>query len=282
MSLLVFLLIIFSAFLHALWNFTTKQLSGNLAVIYISLWVASVACFPFLFFLSWSDIHLSSGYPYFLATGLTHAFYFFGLSKAYEYGDISTVYPIARGLGVAGTALLAYLLLREDISVFGSLGIISICLGTIFIGFKLSYQAHHYKGLIMAVFVGLAIVAYSIIDKQAMKQLHPVAYIFSLFFFAAVFLTPYIIVKRRGELSKAWQTHWKSIFVIGIGSMTTYLIILFVFKLANVSYVVAARESAVVIGAFLGFKFLNEKYSFKKASGISLIVLGLILIKVAG
>jgi len=250
-------------------------------VVYISLWVASVVCFPFVLFVSWPEYSLISGYPFILATGLIHAFYFFGISKAYGYGDISTVYPIARGLGVAGTALLAYVMLRENISSFGTVGIISICLGTILIGFKLSFEKQHYKGLFMAVFVGFTIVAYSLVDKQAVKQIHPVVYIFGLFFFAAVFLTPYVFMKRRAELPSAWRNYKRSIFIIGVGSMATYLIILFVFKLANVSYVVAARESAVVIGAFLGFKFLNEKYSFKKVTGISLVVLGLILIKLA-
>ncbi len=281
MSLLAFLLIIFSAFLHALWNFTTKQLSGNLAVVYISLCVASIVCFPVVLFMPWPALHLSSAYLFILATGLIHAFYFFGISKAYEYGDISTVYPIARGLGVAGTALLAYFLLRENISFFGSLGILSIWLGIILIGFKLSGQTKHYKGFLMALFVGFTITAYSIIDKRAMGEVHPVVYIFGLFFLAAVFLTPYVMIKKRGELPGAWQNHKRSIFIIGVGSMATYLIILFVFRFANVSYVVATRESAVVIGSFLGFKFLNEKYSFKKVTGIALVVLGLILIKIA-
>jgi uncharacterized membrane protein len=69
--------------------------------------------------------------------------------------------------------------------------------------------------------------------------------------------------------------------IIGLGSGGTYLIILFVFQMAQVSYVVAARELAVAIGALLGFIFLQEQFSAQKALGIMGIVIGMILIKMA-
>ena len=106
MSLIVFLLIICSAFFHALWNFAAKKASGNFYVVYLSLLIASVLFFPFLFTLSVSDIFNVRAFPYVLATGTIHAVYFFALAKAYEHGDISSAYPIARGTGVAGTALV--------------------------------------------------------------------------------------------------------------------------------------------------------------------------------
>src|SRR4030066_1889917 len=123
MPLLAFLLTIFAAVLHALWNFAAKKASGNLSVIWIGLIITTIVLIPFLFLLSPKDIFVFKALPFVLATGTIHAFYFFFLAKAYEHGDISVVYPIARGSAIAGTAIIAFLFLQEKISFIGASGI---------------------------------------------------------------------------------------------------------------------------------------------------------------
>ncbi|MBI4765293.1 MAG: EamA family transporter [Deltaproteobacteria bacterium] len=281
MSLIVFLLIIGSAFFHALWNFAAKKASGNFYVVYLSLLIASVLFFPFLLTLSVSDIFNPRAFPYVLATGTIHAVYFFALAKAYEHGDISSAYPIARGTGVAGTALTAYFFLNEAINLFGLLGIGSISLGTLFVGWKHSQQQGFFKGLLFALLVGATITGYSIVDKLGVGIMSPVAYIFGLWIFATLWLTPYVFVYRRRELALAWKDYKKYSFIIGAGSLATYLLILFIYRIAQVSYVVALRELAVAFGAVFGFIFLGEKPTRLKIVGITLIVLGMIAIKMA-
>src|SRR4030042_2843895 len=131
MPLLAFLLIILAAALHALWNFVAKKAAGNLSVIWIGLAMATIAIIPFLFLLSPGQIFVLEAWPFILATGTIHAFYFFFLAKAYEHGDISVVYPIARGSAIAGTAMAACLFLQEKISLFGVAGISLISLGVL-------------------------------------------------------------------------------------------------------------------------------------------------------
>ncbi len=281
MSLIVFLLIICSAFFHALWNFAAKKASGNFQVLYLSLLIASVLFFPFLFTLSLSDIFNVRAFPYVLATGTIHAIYFFALAKAYEHGDISSAYPVARGTGVAGTAVLAYLCLNEAITIFGLFGIVSISLGTLFVGWKHSQQKGFLKGLSFALLVGTTIVGYSIVDKLGVGIMNPVAYIFGLWIFATLWLSPYVFIYKRRELALAWRDYRKHSFIIGTGSLITYLLILFIYRIAQVSYVVALRELAVAFGAVLGFIFLGEKPTLLKVMGILLIVLGMMAIKLA-
>jgi len=281
MSLIVFLLIIFSAFFHASWNFAAKKASGNFYVVYLSLLIASVLFFPFLFTLSVSELFNVRAFPYVFATGTIHAVYFFALAKAYEHGDISSAYPIARGTGVAGTALAATLFLNEAITMFGLFGIVSISIGTLLVGLKNSNQTGGLKGLLFALLVGTMIVGYSIVDKLGVGIMNPVAYIFGLWIFATLWLTPYVLIFKRRELSLAWKEYKKYSFIIGIGSLMTYLLILFIYRIAQVSYVVALRELAVAIGAVLGFVFLGEKPTGLKIIGITLIVLGMMAIKLA-
>ena len=111
--------------------------------------------------------------------------------------------------------------------------------------------------------------------------MNPVAYIFGLWIFATLWLTPYVFIYKRRELALAWRDYKKHSFIIGAGSLVTYLLILFIYRIAQVSYVVALRELAVAFGAVFGFVFLGEKPTGLKIIGITLIVLGMIAIKMA-
>jgi len=278
MPLFAFLLVILAATFHALWNFAAKKASGNLSVIWIGLVLATIAIIPFLFLLSPEQIFVSKAWPFVLATGIIHAVYFFALAKAYEHGDISVVYPIARGSGIAGTAIIAYLLLQEKISFIGASGILFICLGTVFLGLN---NTHQKRGIFFSLLVSVMIIAYSIVDKLGVGIIHPLGYIFGLVLLTTTFLTPYILINKQQELLSAMKNMKKYSLVIGLGSGGTYLIILFVFQMAPVSYVVAAREVAVALGALLGILFLKEQSTAQKIICIIGIVIGMFLIKLA-
>ncbi len=278
MPLFAFLLIILAAALHALWNFAAKKADGNLSVIWIGLAMAAIAIIPFLFLLSPEQIFVLEAWPFVLATGIIHAVYFFALAKAYEHGDISVVYPLSRGSGIAGTAIIAYLLLQEKISPTGASGILFICLGTVFLGLN---NTHQKRGIFFSLLVASMIIAYSIVDKLGVGIIHPLGYIFGLVLLTTIFLAPYVLISKRLELLSAFKKMKKYALIIGPGSIGTYLIILFVFQITQVSYVVAAREISVVFGALLGFIFLKEQNSTQKMFSITCIVIGMLLIKIA-
>jgi drug/metabolite transporter (DMT)-like permease len=278
MPLVAFLLIILAAALHALWNFAAKKASGNLSVIWIGLAMATIVLIPFLFLLSPDQIFVLEAWPFVLAMGIIHTFYFFFLAKAYEHGDISVVYPIARGSGIAGTAVIAYLLLQEKISFTGAVGISLISMGILLLGFN---NTHQKRGIFYAMAVAALIIGYSIVDKLGVGIAHPLIYIFGLTLLTTIFLAPYVLINRRLELSVAFKEMKKYALIIGPGSIGTYLIVLFVFQITQVSYVVAARELSVAFGALLGIIFLKEQNSTQKMFSIACIIIGMLLIKLA-
>lgn len=281
MITLLFLLVILSAVLHALWNFTTKKVSGNLGVLFVGLLFASALLLPFAGFIVFRDGLVVRSYLFIIATGVIHAFYFFFLSQAYAHGNISVVYPVARGCGVVGTAIMAIVLLRESVSVTGVSGILCASLGILLVGSGRGKGSDHQKGLAYAFLVGATMMFYSIVDKMAMAAVHPVVYISGLFLLSMLILTPYVLTKRSSELSDALAKYKRYSLLIGIGSAAGYLMILFVLRTARVSYVVAVREVSVAIGAVLGMIFLTEPVFIKKIAGIILVVLGVILIKLS-
>ncbi|MDH4209841.1 MAG: SMR family transporter [candidate division WOR-3 bacterium] len=267
--------------LHASWNFLTKRVSGNLSVLYIGISAMCVLLLPFVLLL-WESAPLSpSAYPFVIATGAIHALYFFALSQAYKYGNISVVYPVARGFGVIGTAIVAIAALNESVSFLGLCGIISTGFGIFVIGASVGRGVESRKGLWFAVLVGFTMIGYSIVDKSAMALVSPVIYIFWLFLLSMILLTPYMLIARRRELSAAWKEHKRYGIIIGLGATAGYLLILSVFRTAQVSYVVAVRELSVVLGSLLGVVYLHESLSTRKLIGILMVVAGLVLVRIA-
>ena len=189
------------------------------------------------------------------------------------------MYPIARGTGVAGTAVLAFLLLDEQISMYGAIAIALILCGTMTMA--LGNYTTDKKSAILAFSVGVSIAFYSIVDKLGVQKIHPVIYIAQMFLFSIIFATPYIILKHRERCINAFRERKKYIFIVGCGSISTYALVLFAFRLGNVSYIVALRECSVVLGAVFGILFFKERCNLKKILAIATIVCGVILLKVS-
>ena len=111
--------------------------------------------------------------------------------------------------------------------------------------------------------------------------IHPILYIWTMYIITAVMLGPIILSRSRGKIQETWRRSWQSIMLIGVGSSGTYMMILFALTLGQVSYIVALREFAVVIGALLGVVFLKEPLTRMKLSAIVAIMVGLVCIKLA-
>ena len=263
----VVVLVIIAAVMHALWNFATKKEAGSLSLLWIGNCLAAMCCLPFAAFVASTATFNTASVPYLLATSIIHVFYFIYLSKSYRHGDISTVYPISRGIGVAGTALLGYLLLGERLSATGLSGVILICFGIILIGLKGTNLGRDHRALFYCMLVGGAVAWYSIVDKVGVSFMNPVIYIFAQTSMAALFLTPYVLGRLREETRTTWRTRKKLALALGLCSIGTYVLILFAFRLEQVSYIVPMREFSVVIGSLLGVIILKERLTTRK--GIS-------------
>ena len=274
-----FAIVLVAATFHALWNFAAKKVSGNLAVLWLGLCLASILSWPLAFSVYRAEMLTLPGMACMLATGAIHAAYFSLVAQAYQRGDISLVYPVARGSGVAGTALLASVWLRESLALIGIVGIVSICLGTALMGVA-RRRREGVAAYLCALSVGLTIALYSVVDKFGVGLVHPIMYISAMSTLAAFFLLPYMTWRRRAECRRALQQFKTYIGLIGVGSIGTYLMILFAFRLGPASYIVAVREFSVVIGALLGVIFLHERMSFRQAVGMAAIVVGIMLVKI--
>lgn len=132
----VFLMVLASAAMHATWNFIVRSSKGNVALLPVARLSGSLVLMPFGIAFSDGTTQLGSPYAWLCiaATGIIHFAYRAGLGYGYRAGDISVVYPIARGTGVALTAVLSVPLLGDALNLEGACGIAGVCLGVVMIG----------------------------------------------------------------------------------------------------------------------------------------------------
>ena len=201
-------------------------------------------------------------------------FYFYALGKAYEKGELSTVYPIARGTAVALVPIIGILVIGEDIGFTSIFGILIVFIGIIILAgkslFVLTYQKND---TFLAFFVGLTITFYTIIDKLAVSLINPI-FVFSISSLIGGCIPIIIIDRRINHFKHLIKLNYKFIFFISMCSTLAYPMILYAYKLSSVSLVAPLREIATVHASILGIIILKESISKNKIIGIIFIVLG--------
>jgi drug/metabolite transporter (DMT)-like permease len=191
-------------------------------------------------------------------------------------------YPLARGTGVAGTALLARAVVGEGVSTLGALGIGSVCLGIVLLALReVRRPAAHGRSWLLALLVGLTITAYSVVDKVGVGLVSPVVYLSGLASVTGVVLAPFVLLRYPQECREAWRGYKRTSLGVGLASLGTYLLVLAAFRQAHASSVVAARELAIAVAVVLGVVVLKEPLTVPKAVSTAAILVGVVLVKLA-
>ena len=255
-------LVITAAVSHAFWNALAKRAHHPLVFLWSSVALATAVLAGPALSLAHAD-EVRAAVPFLVATIALHAFYFYALSSSYGAGDFSLVYPIARGLGVALVPVAAYAIFGERLSPLGVLGIALVVTGIVAINLvprAVAAPAARWRlgaGTGWALLTGLTITAYSLTDKAGVARLHPVPYIALMGMGTVLLLVP-AVARRRGALRHEWAVNWRAILAASTTNLTSYLLVLFAFRLSKAGYVVAARELSILFSALLGSLWLGE------------------------
>jgi drug/metabolite transporter (DMT)-like permease len=287
---LAFALVLSSAFMHATWNFLLKR-SHNKQVFFwcicavgLVLIIIPAVVFAVLDGITWQLA------VYGLGTMSLHGIYATAITRGYHLGDLSTFYPVSRGMGPALVPILAIMLLGEHVSVMGGVGIAVVLLGIYVIHIDsriwrdLSHPARTILGpsTRLALLTGLVIASYTLWDKNAVD--HDVSPMtlngFSMMgnFLA---LTPVVLAAGATAVRDEWSRHSRSIVAAGVLAPLGYALVLFAMTTSRVSYITPVREVGIVIGTLLGVWVLGEGYGWNRVAGSVLIVAGVITIALA-
>jgi drug/metabolite transporter (DMT)-like permease len=301
MSWTAALLIVASAFMHALWNLVSKRRNPTLAFFFVAASSSALIVSPALVVWRSELPHLPMAvWGLLLATGLAQAVYFSGLSGAYQHGDMSLAYPLARALPVVAVAAISILLGRgSQIGWIGLVGMVLISIGCLILplpGFR-GLRLRDYTSVVyrMAALAAAGTTAYTLIDDTALRMMRTEAglalstphvtlvYIALQALSTSALLGLAALTRRpdRQELAAMARSRRQLLSGVVTGTiiMATYgLVLASMAYVRNVSYVSAFRQLSIPIGALMGLTFQGEPRYRPKIAGIIVITVGLLLV----
>ena len=287
-------LVLVAAVLHAGWNVLLKMSGDPLRTAVRLQAIGTAVLVPFG---AWAWLAHGSpaidggGVALALASGILEAGYFVFLSSAYARGDLSLVYPLARGSAPIISIAVGLGLLGERLSGPALVGVGCIVVGIMLVARPwraVRAAGRHHRGAIgFALLTGTMIAAYSTVDRLGVRVLDPWLYGSFLAVFATIILTTVAVLGRRsGIIATPPATErptplWRDA-VTGVLSLGAYLLVLFAYSLAPLAAVAPLRESGIVIAAAWGALRLGEAAGRREAgariAAAALVVVGAVLL----
>jgi drug/metabolite transporter (DMT)-like permease len=285
MSLTAMLLIAVAAVAHASWNLFSKQAAaaGTIAFVWMITALATAAYAPVLaVYLAVTHPHLRTlAWVFIAGTALLHIGYFLTLQHGYTSGDLSLVYPLARGSGLLLSSFAAIPLYAEHPGPAGVAGILLISGGVIVLslpdGAALRGTAVIGYGLTTGVFIA----GYTLWDKYAVASLHvpPLLEDVSAGAGVALVLAP-LALRDTARLGLLWRDYRGQVLGAAILSPLAYILVLTALVFSPVSAIAPAREVSVLVGVMLGRRLLGEQNLGRRLAAAAAITAGVVAIAV--
>jgi len=287
MEFLPLALVLASAVSHGLWNYLAKE-GNDKESFMLLLNLISLPLLTPVFLLVLTEIYFPLEIlPYLLVSGVAEVVYFLGLGKAYESGDLSIVYPVARSSPVFVT-IAAAVFLGETFSLMGLLGILVIFIGVYILHLKGMTKDDFIAPLryLMsgssryAVIAALGTTVYSITDKMGVTAVNPLLHSFWLCFFVTGMMTVVTVYRKGFKTIRDEFSSPLKVTIAGVLMRGGYMMVLYAMSLAQVSYILALRQISVVLGALMGVVFLGESYGRVRIIGSLIIFAGVFVLGV--
>ncbi len=269
-------LVLLAALMHASWNAVVKSDRDRLASFGLVMLAGSVlglAALPFASPLP------RVAWPYLAASIIAHNFYYFFLLRAYAHGDLSHVYPIARGLGPLLVAVLSGRLAGEYLSLSEASGVALVSGGIASLAFSTGWpRGSEWRPVLYATGTGLAIAGYTLVDGLGVRASgNALGYIVWLNILEGPWVFVAALWKRGPALWPYLQTHWWRGTAGGIVATLAYAIAVWAMSIGAMAQVAALRETSVLFAAAIGAILLGEGFGWRRVAAALLVAAGLLL-----
>lgn len=268
MTLPVLGIVLTAALLHALWNALVKA-SGDRAVT-LGL-IALGHCVPAILLLPFVDIPAFAALPYIVASTVIHWAYYYYLNISYRFGDLSLIYPIARGCAPVMVALGAMIWADESLGFWAWVGILTVSAGIMILA---TVRHADKRGIGAALLTSAIIAAYSVVDGIGIRVSGaPIGYV--VWLFAAELCVAAFVLVSRFDRAKAIAS--KALFLGiagGVISGLAYGLALYAKTLAPIGIVSAVRETSVIFAALIGVIWMGEGPATRRLIAASVVAAG--------
>ena len=285
MGLEITLLILFSAFIHSIWNIQLKKSNDPITYIIAIAIVGWVIFTPYSIYRLLNSSISAETFLFTFTSFLIHFLYFLFLGRAYSKFELSVVYPIARGLSVFLIPIYGIFILNEKMTIQAIGGCCLIILGIIMTGsISIGDVTNREKrklflksGAFSAILIGIIISLYSLVDKQAASGIDPVLFVWITDMSAVILGMRYL---RNSNFKNHFTKGNIKLIIPGVFQFSSYVIVIYAYSSTMLSYAGTFREIGTVFGAIFAKIFLKEEFGRKKTLGILLIVAGAFLISI--
>jgi drug/metabolite transporter (DMT)-like permease len=296
MSAVALVLVLVAAVVHATWNLVAKRAGGDIRYVLLLQLGAVVLWAPVGVWFAWQEVPLYGLEQWGLVTasGILHTGYFLALLRGYSRGDLSVVYPLARGTGPVITAVLASVWLGETLGWRGALGVAAVAVGIFSIaGGQDAWRllrsasaspeatARLRQGIGYGFLTGAFIAAYSVVDGYAVKRagISPVSVDYMGNLLRLPFTLLLLAFWRPSDdvgLWRYWSERYRPALIVIALSPVAYVLVLYAMRLAPLSHVAPAREVSTLFAALLGGSLLREENVRQRVVGALCITAGVI------
>jgi len=280
MDSLVFAAVLLAAAAHAGWNAAIKRGLDPLVTTVLIAVGAGIVAVPML---AWAGLPAAAARPWAVASVAVHLGYFAGLSEAYRAGDMSQVYPIARGSAPLLTAIASTAWLGERLGGFGWLGLLCLVAGVMMLSLRGGGDLARLdrRAVGFALFTALTVCAYSVIDGVGVRASgNALAYTAAVFLGNGLIMALYGLARRGPKLFAGGSGLWLRALAGGSLQFGSYGVALWAMTIAPIAVVAALRETSVLFGALIAVVVLREPVRAVRVLAAALIVAGLVMIKV--
>ena len=268
MTLLALALVLAAGFFHATWNLLAKRASSGVsgpAFVWLCTALSTLIFAPVAAIVLSENPHVGTlGLLFMFGTGILHTGYFLSLQEGYRVGDLSMIYPLARGTGPLLASAAAIALFDERPGLLGAAGILLIVSGVFLLAWEPDSGSRgsakkKWLGMAFGLLTGVFIASYTLWDKYAVSDLSlsPILYYWASNSVEALLLTP-LALRDKEKVRAAWRAHWLETLGVAVLSPLSYVLVLIALVFTPVSQVAPAREISILIGTLMGGRLLAE------------------------
>ncbi len=278
MSSTAFFIVLVAAMLHAFWNALIKA-SGDRAV---SLGMVAMAHAIFgAVVVTQVPLPAREAWVFLAASTVIHWLYYYLIFHSYRLGDLSLVYPIARGIAPVLVTLGAWLAIGEDLPPLGWAGVMAVSSGVLLLSWRSVLTGLASPSILLALATGVNIASYSIVDGIGVRASgHALSYVAWLFLLEG-FVTVYLVATRPLDFAGLKWRSWAIGLFGGFASAVAYGLAIYAKTLAPIGLVSALRETSVIFAAAIGILWFGERPWRPRAIAAAVVAVGVALIAVS-
>lgn len=273
-------LVLLAALFHATWNALVKTSGDRLSVLAMvngCSWIIAIVMLPFV------DVPARESWGYLFASIVLHTGYYLFLVEAYRVGDLSHVYPLARGLSPLLVAGAAVVFAGELLPPAAFFGVLLACAGIVSLSFDGGPPwRNDARPLLFALGTAVFVAGYTIVDGIGVRRADTVAgYVVWLFALDAI---PLILIAwfiRRRELRWTLRSEWRKGAAGGVLAFAAYGMVIWAMSISAMAAVSALRETSVIFAALIGTILLKERFGLLRVGSAVMVAAGVVLMNLA-